>query len=346
MRYLTHVAVALASTAACVGCGGQLGADTNAGGAEAPKSIVQSTETARPDTKAVPDAVSRADVTNALRSGAREASQSGVRIYAAVSSDQWPAAAQVDGEKQMRMWSTAKAVTAVAALRAADQTQSGPTSDLSESIQGALERSENCRQRNVVLWLQQMIGGPAEASAAIREEFQTAGSSDAMIPEVPAAVPADCVEFLRTSGVSDQLGPALQLGTATWTPVTGSRFAWALAAGRSGQPGDKVFSIMRRPKKSSREASDPGGYTADLDWGAGKAMENLRPAYKAGWGGTEQGDFIAGQIVSLRTATGPYGVFVFGSPAKQPALDDPGVTAIPAAVEAVLRRLAPVLGSE
>ena len=346
MRYLVAVGVVLATVSVSAGCGGTLKAGTGGGGSGTSSPATTSTQTAG-ETEIEPvAAVSRAEVVTALRAGTREAARSGVKIYAAVSSDQWSSAAQVDGEKQLRLWSTAKAVTAVAALRAAAQTSQGPSADLTKSIEGALERSENCRQRSVVLWLQQMVGGPAEASSAIRAELERAGSSDATIPEVPAAVPADCVEFLRTSGVSDQLGPALQLGTATWTPVTASRFAWALAAGELGQPGDRVFSIMRRPKASSREVNDPSGYTADLDWGAGKAMANLRPAYKAGWGGTEQQDFIAGQIVALRTATGSYGVFVFGSPDKQPTVDDPGLTAIPDAVEAVLRRLAPVLGRE
>lgn len=345
MRQLAAIATVAAFASVITGCGGPLKGDapvptgsTTGGGTV--------TAATQPNIDPVKPSIPRADVMKALISGAREASSKGVTIHAAVASGQWQSAAQVDGQEPLRMWSTAKVLTAVAAMRAAAESTKPPQKDLKSSIDGALQRSENCRQRNVVLWLQQMSGGPAEAADAMRAEIDTAGASGAKLPETPAPVPDDCVAFLKTSGVSDPLGPALQMGTATWSPVAGSQFALALAAGELGTPGDKIYKVMQHPKMLSRETVDQSGYTADVNWGAGIAMTNLRPAYKAGWGGTEQHDFIAGQIVALRTASGSYGISVFGTPDAQPTADDPGLTAIPDAVEAVLRRLAVVLGRE
>src|SRR4029453_5078416 len=79
-------------------------------------------------------------------------------------------------------------------------------------------------------------------------------------------------------------------------------------------------------------------FTADLDWGAGRALAELDPAYKAGWGGTLQGAFVAAQGAAAGLPDGgtraPGGAF---HPAAPPSRDDPGLTAGPAAIESVMR---------
>ncbi len=282
-------------------------------------------------------------VQRTLQRGSDDAQDRGVKIYAAVSADGWKRAAQVNGGEQLRMWSTAKAVTATTSLLTALDEGKPPPSELAEAMRGAIQRSENCRQRRVVLWLQEMAGGPAGAADAVRSTLSSAGADDVEISQTAATPDAECIDYLNASSAANPLGPSLLLGTAKWTPVAASTFSLALAAGEFGSAGRSVYRLMQLPKQRSREQKDPTAYTADVAWGAGKAMDGLKPAYKSGWGGVEQKNFIAGQIIALRVSGVSYGVAVFGSPDVQPANDDPGKTAVPAAVEEVLSLLAPVL---
>lgn len=295
-----------------------------------------------PTTVEEPLTVSRQQVQRALRRGAGKASALGVRVSAAVSSSEWPRSAQVRGGDEFRMWSMAKAVTAVAALRAAKGGGEVPA-ELRSSVNGAIKGSENCRQRRAVLWLQQLTGGSGEAAAAIRSELKRAGATDFSVSAQPAAPAPDCVEFLKSSSVSDPLAPSLQVGTSTWSVDSASRFALALAEGKLGSAGREVFGVMQMPKRRSREQKNPQDYTAAIDWGAGRELGSLNPAYKAGWGGVEQQKFVAGQLVALSLGVGSFGVAVYAVPDSQPSIDDPGQTKAPAAIEAVLAELRPAL---
>jgi hypothetical protein len=97
---------------------------------------------------------------------------------------------------------------------------------------------------------------------------------------------------------------------------------------------------MREPKEFSREVL-PGEFTAPVDWGAGRALGRFDPAYKAGWGGTQQGDFLAGQMALFEPRSGDRVVVaVIFHPAVQPSIDDPGLTRAPEALQAVMNALA------
>ena len=117
------------------------------------------------------------------------------------------------------------------------------------------------------------------------------------------------------------------------------RFARALGAGAYGKAiAQRVLAEMRIPKAASREVA-PGELTAPLGWGAGKAFAGLRPAYKAGWGGSLDGDFLAGQLAVVDLAAGRLAVVVVFHPDVQPPSDDPGRTAAPHAIELVMESL-------
>lgn len=284
----------------------------------------------------------------ALDSAVGEAAALGGAVEAAVVLDRGAAltaAAPGDPEQPMRAWSMSKVLTAIALLRAngwgedAGRALSGEAGD---AMTGALVRSENCRQRRVVLELQRAAGGgPADALAALAETAEIAGASVAMAdkPEPPEPI---CHPFLDTQReLADSRAPGLLLGTSTWTVASAARLAYALGDGRYGAAlSTHVLELLRAPKQPSREAP-PGDYTAALDWGAGRALAALRPAYKAGWGGTLQGRFLAGQLAVVELpGDGVAGIAVAFHPDTQPPKDDPGLTAGPDAVETVMAAVA------
>ncbi len=343
-RPLVAGVIVLISASLSTGCGDLQPSDPSATSSSGAATTSRpSTTTELPAVPANPPA-SIALVTRMLEQGSADARGRGVKIYAAVSTDGWNRAAQVNGGEQLRMWSTAKAVTATSALTTAAKKGEQPTSELDAAMRDAIQRSENCRQRRVVLWLQEMTGGPDGAADAVRSTLARTGIDDVDVPQTAATPDAECIDYLNASSATNPLGPSLLLGTAKWTAVGASRFSLGLAAGSFGAAGRTVYRLMKLPKQRSREQKDPTAYTAAVDWGAGKAMAGLEPAYKSGWGGVEQRSFIAGQIVALRVHDVYYGVAVFGAPVTtQPVNDDPGKTEVPAAVEDVLELLAPVL---
>jgi hypothetical protein len=111
------------------------------------------------------------------------------------------------------------------------------------------------------------------------------------------------------------------------------RLVHALSVGTYGTAiSDRVLGLMRLPKLPSREV-DPDELTAPLDWGAG---ESLPPetAYKAGWGGSQNGNFLAGQIaVADLPGIGTAALVAVFHPDEQPSSDDPGITSAPAALD-------------
>lgn len=290
----------------------------------------------------------REEVSEALRRGVRRAAALGGDVEAALAFEPTaapevvadPAAA---GERWMRMWSMSKVVTMVALLRAMDwgKERGEPLSpELRDALQGAIRRSENCRQRRVVIELQQALGSTAATRAAIEQVLRMAGAEGRVSEEVEAPDPS-CLEYLEGQNeVEEPLADGLLLGTSTWRVDDAARFAEALGSGVYGSALSKrVLSLMRAPKEVSREVA-PGELTAPIDWGAGRALADLAPAYKAGWGGTQQGAFLVGQIVSLETPQfGPLGLAVMFHPDVQPPFDDPGRTAGPKALELVMESI-------
>ena len=258
-----------------------------------------------------------------------------------------PVVAASEGDRSgrwMRMWSMSKIVTAVALLRAkgwGEDRGEALSPEVEQALRAAITRSENCPQRRIVLELQHSLGDSTEkARRAIAEVLRLADGRARPGDEVEAP-DAGCVEFLEGQHeIPEPLAPALLLGTSEWRVGDAARFMRALGEDAYGKAiSHYLLTLMREPKQLSREAL-PGEFTADVAWGAGRALERFEPAYKAGWGGTQQGDFMAGQMALLDLSQGRAAIAVMFHPSSQPSIDDPGLTGAPAALETVMRELA------
>jgi hypothetical protein len=255
----------------------------------------------------------------------------GGHAEAAIWVDSWPAPLSYSSPgspAQMRLWSTAKPVTALAVLASARAAHQRPRAALQRWMEAAFERSENCPEREMVLYLQALNGNAAVVAAdAFRNVLAAAGVADAWIPTVAAGSQEDC------TAAAARLGPlpypfsskALLLGTATWTIRDAAAFAHALAIGVYGPDGERVITLLRAPKTPSTELTKPSDFTAPPAWGAGDVFAAWQPAYKAGWGGSRNGDFMVEQYVVLRLGGHNIGIAAAYHPRQQPAIDDPGL---------------------
>lgn len=243
----------------------------------------------------------------------------------------------------IRLWSVSKAVTGVALFRTDKQSPAVDT-----AIAQAITSSENCPQRVAVLALQSRMGGADGAANAFAKVLTDAGAGGASVSVAAEAKPLDpsmrerCRARLEAA-IPDPFADAPQFGIARWTVRDGATFAAALSSRRLGEPGERVRTIMARPKVAPNEgaASD---FTADPSWGAGKVLPRFQPAYKAGWGGATSGTgYSIAQVISIRPGGTPVGVSVAFRPNANPASDDPGKGNGTVAVETVLQRLLPAL---
>jgi hypothetical protein len=288
-------------------------------------------------------------IEKALERGVFDAASLGGSIEAAAIADGWsqpvvvaspPAAAS----RYMRMWSMSKVATMVALLGKlgwAEKPGEAISPELSEAFSGAITRSENCHQRRVVLELERASRGTAEARAAMEEVFRESGGS-ARIGTQAEAPESICLPYLETQAeIPDPLAPALLLGTSTWRVSDAVLLVHALATNRFGAAVSKrVLDLMRAPKLPSREVP-PGELTAPLDWGAGRVFAARQPAYKAGWGGALNGNFLAGEICLVDLpGVGQVALAAAFHPDVQPSRDDPGITDAPRAIELVFGAVA------
>jgi hypothetical protein len=293
--------------------------------------------------------VDRGEIASALERGVRRAAMLNGSVEAAAMAASWAApvvaASPVSGsERKMRMWSMSKVVTMVALLRSlgwGSERGDPPSPEVRQALDSAIVRSENCPQRRIVLELQRLngnsVGGAREAVAAT---LKAAGAEGEMATQV-AGPEASCLPFLEAQReIPDPLAPTVLLGTSTWRVGDAARFMDAVGSGIFGKAvADRVLSEMRIPKEPSTEIS-PSEYTAAPDWGAGRALAPVHPAYKAGWGGTQQGEFMVGQIAFINLpGWGQVGIAAVFHPDAQPAADDPGLTNGPAAIERVMKAI-------
>lgn len=289
----------------------------------------------------------------ALATGVRQAVASyGGAVEAAVWADGWErpvvratVAGSAAGDpatsssRDVRMWSMSKVPTAIATLQ---RTTDAPLSEgVRTALDGALVRSENCRQRRVVLDLQQRAGGTGPAATAVGGVLREADARTAQVARA-AAAPEDvrCPPILGQLGATATSAPALLLGTSTWRVADAAGLGRGLADGRFGSAGREVRELLRQPKLRSRELISESDFTAPADWGVGVALRDFRPAYKAGWGGVNQQAFVAGQVAAVTVGGRAYGIAVFFHPPRQPTDDDPGKTKAPEVIETVLRPVA------
>jgi hypothetical protein len=294
-----------------------------AGGARGPATVPRN---------ALPDALSTEALLGALRSAVDPERDGTVQAAVQVQGQQPVVRTQGQAER-MRMWSMSKVPTAIAALREIDDR----SPELDAALEDAIVRSGNCAQRRVVLELQRATGGTEGAGAAIAKVFDEAEAPTVEVPR-EAMPPED--DSCR-DGSHDVSGDAPQVGASTWTIADAVAFADALGTGVYGDEGREVLELMRREKEPSPDLDNPEQeYTADPDWGAGRALEEWDPAYKAGWGGVLDGMFVAGQIAIVEVGGRSVAMAVAYRPHAQPQNNDPGKTEAPEAIEAVFRELA------
>lgn len=248
-------------------------------------------------------------------------------------------------ERRSRMWSMSKAVTAVALHEITDANGGLPPA-VRAAIDGALRRSENCRQRRVVLELQKRAGSPVRAIGVLQQVLGQAGATASFNAQPQPPDGPSCAEYLRQAGVDPQT-PALQLGTSKWSVRDGAAFGLALANGRYLEAGSQVAKIMRSAKGPSRDPGvRPEDYSVDsMGWGAGDAFARFAPAYKAGWGGADRLNYMVGQVVAMDVGGIPVGVMGVFHPSVQPpgGDDDPGKTVGPVQLETAFRSIVPAL---
>jgi hypothetical protein len=287
-------------------------------------------------------------VDRALAGGVEAAAALGGAVEAAAMADGWDApvveaSTQGGDERYMRMWSMSKVATMVALLRSLgwrDAPGKPVSAEVEMALSGAIRRSENCHQRRVVLELERVTGSTAAARAALADVFLLSAAR-ARIASTTEAAESVCSPYLEAqTGVDDPLRPALLLGTSTWRVGDAVLLMHALADERLGSAvSEQALALMRAPKLASREAA-ASELTAALDWGAGEVYAGLQPAYKAGWGGALNGNFLAGQIALIPLPGGSHlALAAMFHPDRQPTRDDPGITAAPEAIMLVMRAL-------
>lgn len=245
-----------------------------------------------------------------------------------------------------RAWSVSKVITTVALLRRmgwADRAGAPLTAAVSEAMRRALVHSENCPQRRLTLELQRIAGGtPQSARSAIVDVLRDAGASGFRAARQAQPPEPLCTSYMEgASGVLDPNASALLAGTSTWTIGDAARFAGALRSGVYGRAvARRVLGTMRRPKQRSEEIQSID-FTAPLDWGVGAVFGNGEVAYKAGWGGTQHGAFVAEQVAIIPIAGGSWAALSIAfHPHVQPPRDDPGVTHAPAALAEAVQTVA------
>lgn len=324
--------------------------DSPAAGRAEPGVGEQSREASSPPPEPTPRELR---IERALRAGVASAAGLGGEVEAAAMLDDSPAplvatSGPGGAERYMRLWSISKVATMIALFQRlgwGDRHGEIPSHEVLEALSGAMIRSENCRQRRVVLELQRAAAGIPETRRALAEEFGSIGAE--FQPGSQVAPPeAICLPFLRQQvEIPEPLDPALLLGTSRWRVTDAARLAHALAVGTFGKAlSDQVLEFMRKPKQPSRE-SEPGELTAPLDWGAGRVFADFGPAYKAGWGGSLNGNFLAGQIAVVPLPGNQHlSLAVMFHPDTQPERDDPGITVAPEAIEAVMQTVRSELG--
>lgn len=286
---------------------------------------------------------SEAVMGGALSKAVKDAQAQGAEVEAAIVLDGWEQpivrrAPEGPEARPLRAWSTHKVFTAAALLRQADGTLTQP---IREAMRAALVNSENCPARAMVIDLQRRLGGqPSQATEAVRSTLDIAGASATLATEGKPSDDARCPPKLVQYGLSGDAS-AVQFGTSTWTVADGARFMLALGQGRLEAP--TLLDTLRLPKQASTELTDPGQYTPDPAWGAGKTLSQWDPAYKAGWGGASTGDYVASQIVYLEVGGRRVGLAIAVHPSSPPADDDPGKTSAVPAMEAAMGTVARAL---
>lgn len=239
-----------------------------------------------------------------------------------------------------RMWSMAKPVTAIALLAALARHHLTLDAAGQTAMADALRRSDNCGETWMILRLQQ-LDASAGAFADFAAVLSRAGVSLTDTPQT-GGLATECGSYMQVRApIDDATAIHWSFGTATWTLLGAVSFARALGAGVYGAAGQRVLELMSEPKEAQLTGLEgpSGDHIADPEWGAGEAFAGEDLAYKAGWGGSQERDFVAGQLGVVGRNARQMAFAIYFLPAIQPDSDDVGRTAAPAVIERVLSAL-------
>jgi hypothetical protein len=250
-----------------------------------------------------------------------------------------------------RMWSTSKAVVAIAVLQAVDDL---PDSTMRSAMEDAIARSDNCGVRRAIVGLQYRLDSAPEGAEAAFERVLLAAEVRLDGPIQTAAAETACVPYLlsRRSGLprgADDLGVVPQFGTAEWSEYDAVSFAHRLSDGGYGRAGEYLLRLMALPKGVPLDEGPPPPSAPPPDWGAGVVFPaRWRPAWKAGWGGSHErpARFLASQIVVLRVGSVPVALAAIFVPDSEPTSDNPGITNAPRALELMFEAVKRGLSAE
>ncbi|HMH47596.1 MAG TPA: hypothetical protein VK538_07760 [Solirubrobacteraceae bacterium] len=286
----------------------------------------------------------RAALAAALTTGVDAANRIGGQASAGIWLEGWPQPITAPASRYARLWSLAKPVAAIAAYQAWEARRGAPTGAIVTAAEDAITRSDNCGERYLVLELNALTGGSDAGRRAFEGVLSRAGVrvDSHAVPE-HAGEARECARYLaRRAPIADPIASGWQFGIDEWNVLQAVSFAHALGARRYGRAGEAVLDIMSRlkqPELASLEGPT-GNHLVDLQWGAGDAFGLGQSAYKAGWGGSGQHDFVAAQIVVLPHASPPVALAAIFRPTNQPSNDDLGATRAPEALRALFGRVA------
>jgi hypothetical protein len=277
-------------------------------------------------------------VQHVLALAQKRAERLGGTAQAAIWMAGWPKPVVTGSEAPMRMWSMSKVVVSLAMLQASGGRLSSESRD---AMRAAITRSDNCAIRRVTLGLQDLTHGTEGARAGFDSVLAAAGIHTPRVTQQQTPEPV-CQRYLQAHGhnLKDPMGVAVLFGTAEWTLTDAVQFARALADGKYGRDGEYVLRLMSEPKERDPHLKS-FEFTADVDFGAGRALSRWSPAYKSGWGGSQNGsrDYLLGQIVVPTGLPRKVAMAVAFHPDVQPLHDDPGATDAPMALETMLSTL-------
>lgn len=282
--------------------------------------------------------------------------QYGGRATAAIWPVEWESPIVVKGNApaEARMWSMSKPVTAIAALRAFERKNQKPTLAFRKSMRDAITMSGNCGARRMALSLQTNSGTESAAKEAFRKVL-TDANTDVSVAGVQSKLTqadvASCKKYLsEIAPIEVPSESALQFGTVNWSVAEAVGFMRELSAksgGGYGTAGRTVLRLMGQPKQSvpATYGESEQGARKYPNWGAGESLTKWKPAYKAGWGGSNQNAFVAGQIVLLRGVNPPVAIAAMFHPNAQPPNDDPEQTKSREALNEIFNRISTQLDS-
>lgn len=236
------------------------------------------------------------------------------RVEMAVMFDSWrsPVAVGRDLGRPMPQLDVSAPVIALTLLRERQRRGVGFRS-LLPTLRRSLAQFDGCAQRDLVLDLQQAVGGIPAARTALAQTLGLGGSRVAVGPAQADTTGPHC----RRQALRGVPNPPIQrsilnAAASTWTINDAVRFVAALQSRSFDVPGthpsisETILNLMRLPKRTSRESA-LAAPTVSPNWGAARVF--AAPCWHLAWETAGRGagphlPSIASQIGSVTLRDG------------------------------------------